>query len=676
MLKVRRIFLFFGLGTQLRSTLDVEPISDDNIRQIVAYTPEKFEQVVNDLSCSTSAQSFLLKGEAKIDMDEAKLGSAMDKNEKRKYLGDDIDLETDENQDIAADLKTNYSDSFLPPLPDIRIGIAHHLLYCKKNTDGKPLAYLSNYKDYYPIGQDNINILENGDISINFNQNVTLDEIRNLQINDQDIPTLADLTYIGGLQQIKVFGNAEATYSKIMTLTFTSKEKTDDEEEPSSENAPTGGRDPDMVPLKTEFKKIEMPETVLLQPRTATDMVKVKDDTFKKLEQPTADNKSSVPAPSKNKIKNTTDPEIPEIITAFQRAKNTPAWFDPKLNGHAKEFYKVQPTLMGDKEIVYKPGTDNYTFWKDSAYQKKYLKDAEVNSICQKGYKYNRDFVLKIALGIPAEPSFTVTPADQGSEPISLHRTYRQFLTDQFLVDAKMEYIAEGLVEASLNVPSHMKYQIWNLKVCFDEIKGYTAFLSSTETSSIYTYDINTKRVARSSSRSGGWLQITKQTQKDVTVDGALLPKKFNLNRIKYPHSLFSIYCKDGDPNDCAVLFQLAFKRDLDATSMIAYMDQEKINTIRFLSVEKLLGKFSKKDDGTHKTNRNEIFVFGGFKFDPNNPTAPTPFMTSAQLQSEEYAPTEKFKTSAIANIIFPGEDSELYFNINDNGEQTATASK
>ena len=85
---------------------------------------------------------------------------------------------------------------------------------------------------------------------------------------------------------------------------------------------------------------------------------------------------------------------------------------------------------------------------------------------------------------------------------------------------------------------------------------------------------------------------------------------------------------------------------------------------------------FSKKKDGSHKVNRNEIVIYGGFPFNPkdiNHPKDPNTipstltaaqYMTAAQLKSNGYAPTENFAPTVTANILFPGEDSELYFNV------------
>lgn len=324
------------------------------------------------------------------------------------------------------------------------------------------------------------------------------------------------------------------------------------------------------------------------------------------------------------------------------------------MNGYAKNFY--------DEDGDYEPGNKNWEFWDDSKYNKIAYNDASVNSTCSK-YTYTRDLTLNVVIQPPSE---------------SKDKTYKKLLFDQYYVkDAEGERPSpidgpiEDLVKASMNTPNGLKNQTWKIKVCFDNDGQYTAFLSSNDTrASTYTrkddFSIELKE-----DKSNHWLQVSKSA--DVYVPGKSPPAGFNAARKSRVPSMLSVIC-DGGGTNCTVKFQLKFMRDFDGNMMMAYINKGDFSDRTVFGIgssadeiyEKIAKSFEKPNKrGTHKVNRNEIVVYGGFELNPaKTGSAPANYISPITLNATGKLGAGGYVPNVSAQILFPGESSELYLNV------------
>jgi hypothetical protein len=699
-----RASLFFDLGARLRANPQILEVNEESTKNIPAYSAEKIEKIRSDLNCGANLQSFVIRGSATIDLDDTEIGLIMSEEEKEDFLDSSFDPATLSQvffKHFSEEAKEVFFDSFDPRLNQVKVGIAHHVEACLSSEKG-PKAYMSDFRDYFPIEAGNISA--SGDsVTLKFSRVVTKDEISSLPLNSDEVPTLDRVTF--GVDdenknevRIDVFGN-DTLHRKNIIASFKA-EKINEEvpatdiHNPATETA-NGTTTREGSPASPAPKKTSLPKYI--------PSLFISDDPHNtSLIEPArnhsgstylAENKNA--ADSDSSYQNSplvvatspimTDEEFNQIISNepfFKVVQKptpfSPIWFNPSIQGHAKHFYPKNRN-------IYAPGTKNLAYWNDEVYNmlSNPLKTTEqVSQICDQ-YKYSRDMTFNVTL----IPTHNVEVLNYITLPNGAQKSYRSVMFDQlsldvdeFLVEVEKDEnnssqeLAEEMIPANASIeqvlstrdkvimsifdaamtpnPQAQK-QTWNLKVCFakngsDSEQDYRAFWSSNVSASKYTYS---RKVAIATPRENIWIENSFQEELDP---GATLPKDFNPERTK-PHSVFSL-ATNSSTHETHAIFGFKFPGEMEAETLMYYLNP---NLLKFPN--KVYKTFLEiKNSGA--ITRNEVWVRGGFKMD---------FKAAAHSSAQYISPKALFKTNIVSTDIyppilktFPGDISELEFEI------------
>jgi|JI10StandDraft_1071094.scaffolds.fasta_scaffold44968_4 hypothetical protein len=717
-----RASLFFDLGARLRANPEILEVNEETTKHIPAYTAEKIEKIRGELNCGANLQSFVLRGTANIDLNNTELGLIMTDEEKEDYLDSQYDAATVGQiffKHFSEEAQDYFFDSFDPRLNQVKVGIAHHIEFCSTG-EGGPKAYMSDYKDYYPIDAGNISST-NDAITMKFSRVVTKDEISSLPLNSDQVPTLDRVTF--GVDdenkneiRIDVFG-ANSLHQKNIITSFKAEK---------ASSTPTTGEKP--APATGGAASPEKPGTttpaapVKAKPTLPTFIPSlfISDDpragpivtgenghnglTFNSGSSgittgTTTTIASLPPAPAM------TDEEFAKIIAAepfYQKNLSktlpiTPGWFNPSIQGYATKFYKFDPA---QKKYVYAPGKKNLEPWNDDAYSMKtkpMLTSSQVNELCSP-YKFQKEMVFNVAIN-PTSKADETNKAPYLTLPNGEQKSYRHVLKDQLDLDSNLileditkedagaevkaaeaesgattgtekmtakDKVVMSIVDAVLKTPEEIKNQEWRIKVCYGIKPDYVPanpsqtprdFVAFLKTSETSLKFKYERRSVSSTPREDAWISNSYQEELKPKSPGTLQGiVPDGFNPDRQKPHSTFSIACHPTTHACYGVGQFAFKSEMEIETTEAYLDQK---TLRFPSMIYKAFKSTRDKGGM---TRRELWMGVGFPINLNGPDVETvPALFPDDLMQNGVTSTT---LSPAGRACFTGDNPEMELEI------------